>query len=252
MVRPLLTLCFASALVAFGLTLPTAAAAATAGDPGAAVKNGTDPNDWFNSVKQPNWDVTEKISGGMTQILGQALLDLDTYKPTTPCKAAAFNQAWGALADAANGGPLGGFLDAIKDSLTGIQKVATFGADPEAAAEAIEAGNLAEQAFEEAKDKGSDWPQRALERNLERQTRRSAQAHLAQGRLRYRARRDLGRSGADLRDHDLRDVPLQGCSRRQRAQQRGQVVFGAAEGQSRSGHRGRSASPQRRLSEDHR
>jgi len=155
--RPLLALCFAVSAFALWLSCPVVAAAATAGDPGAAVSAGTDPDAWFNSVKQSNWDVTGNVSGGMTQILTQALLDLDSYKPTSPCKAAAFNQAWGALSDAANGGPLEGFIHAIKDSLTGIQKVATFGADPEAAAEAIEAGKAAEQAFEEAKDKGTDW-----------------------------------------------------------------------------------------------
>ncbi len=131
--------------------------AATAGNPAGSVNNGTSPNDWFDGAKQSNWDVTDKISGGMAQILSQALIDFGSYTPKGGCPSAAANQAWNALADAANAGPLEGFLDAIKSGLKGAKDIATFGADPSAAAEAIEAGKLAEKAFEEAKDKGSDW-----------------------------------------------------------------------------------------------
>src|SRR5215470_12213028 len=128
---------------------------ATVGNPGAAVDAGTSPNDWFDGAKQPNWKPSDKISPGMAQILSQALIDFGSYTPKGPCESAAANQAWQALADAANGGYLEAFIDAIKSALGGIHKVATFGADPSAAADAIEAGQLADKAFEQAKDKGS-------------------------------------------------------------------------------------------------
>ena len=100
----------------------------------------------------------------MAQILSQELIDFGSYQPRAGCESAAASQAWSALADAANAGPLEGFLDAIKSALSGIKQVATFGADPEAAAEAIEAGKLAEKAFEEAKEKGSDWLKEQLKK----------------------------------------------------------------------------------------
>lgn len=146
------------ALVVVAFVRPVLAdGAATAGNPAAAVNGAKSPDAWFNDAKQSNWDVTTKISPGMSQILGQALIDFSSYTPRAGCESAAANQAWQALADAANAGPLEGFIDAIKSALTGIKNVATFGADPSAAADAVEAGKLAEKAFEEAKDKGSDW-----------------------------------------------------------------------------------------------
>jgi len=131
--------------------------ASSAGDPASAVNSSTSPDDWFDSVKQSNWEVSDTISGEMEQILSQALIDFGSYHPNGRCNEAAAMQAWQALADAANGGPLEGFLDAIKGAFKGIFKVATFGADPEEGAAAIEAGKLSEQAFEQAKDHGTDW-----------------------------------------------------------------------------------------------
>ncbi len=150
-------------LVVIALVRPVLAdGAATAGNPAAAVNSAKSPDAWFNDAKQSNWDVTTKISPGMSQILGQALIDFSSYTPRAGCESAAASQAWQALADAANAGPLEGFIDAIKSAVTGIKNVATFGADPSAAAEAVEAGKLAEKAFEEAKDKGSDWLKQRL------------------------------------------------------------------------------------------
>jgi uncharacterized protein YkwD len=132
-------------------------------DPTAAVKGGTSPSDWFNQQKgqNPNWEVTGKISPAMSQILSQALIDFGSYPPRNTCEGAAAGQAWQALADAANSGPLEAFLDAIKGALGGIKDVATFGADPTAAADLLSPQALTQKAFDQAKemgeDKAKDW-----------------------------------------------------------------------------------------------
>jgi len=153
----IIALLFALLVIASSSPVQAGSTPASVGDPSGAVKAGTSPDAWFNGAKQSNWTETDKISPGMAQILSQALIDFGSYKPNGVCESAAANQAWQALADAANGGYLEAFIDAIKSALGGIKKVATFGADPSDAADAIEAGKLADQAFEEAKSRGSDW-----------------------------------------------------------------------------------------------
>src|SRR5579862_7274226 len=81
----------------------------SAGDPAAAVKGGQSGSDWFDGAKQPNWNVSDKISPGMSQILSQSLIDFSSYSPKGGCPSAAANTAWNALADAANAGPLDAF-----------------------------------------------------------------------------------------------------------------------------------------------
>jgi len=146
-----------AAMLLLGLAL--LASPARALDPAAGVAAGTSPSDWFNQQQaaNPNWEVTNKISPAMSQILGQALVDFGSYQPKgAVCNAAAAGQAWQTLADAANSGPLEGFLDAIKGALGGIKDVATFGADPEAAADLLDAQALTKKAFDDAKEQGED------------------------------------------------------------------------------------------------
>ncbi len=146
------------------LTLLMLASPSSAIDYAGSVKSGDSANAWFDKEKanHPDWETTEKISGPMSQILNQALVDFGSYKPGSACNGAAAAQGWYVLADAAHAGPLDAFLDAIKGSLKGIHKVATFGADPSAAAGAIETGKLIDKAFEEAKSKGTDWLKKRL------------------------------------------------------------------------------------------
>lgn len=148
----------------FALVLLMVAAPSSAIDYAGSVKSGDSANTWFDKEKtnHPDWETTEKISGPMSQILNQALTDFGSYKPGNACQGAAASQAWYVLADAAHAGPLDAFLDAIKGSLKGIHKVATFGADPSAAAGAIETGKLIDKAFEDAKSKGTDWLKKRL------------------------------------------------------------------------------------------
>jgi hypothetical protein len=148
-------------VLAFALwmgSLPASAWAkgTSAGDPAAAVKDGQSGSDWLAGAKRPNWNVSQKISPGMSQILSQTLIDFSSYTPKGACPAAAANTAWNALADAANAGPLDAFLDAIKSSLSGIKKVATFGADPSAAADMLDAGTLVDKYVDELKSSAKD------------------------------------------------------------------------------------------------
>jgi uncharacterized protein YkwD len=147
----------AAAVLLLGLGL--VATPARALDPSSGVNAGTSPSDWFDKQQaaNPNWEVTNKISPAMSQILGDVLIDFGSYKPVgNVCKAAAAGQAWQALADAANSGPLEGFLDAIKGALSGIKDIATFGADPSEAADMLEAHALVKKAFDDAKGKAED------------------------------------------------------------------------------------------------
>lgn len=141
---------------------------ASAGDPSSAVAAGTSGDDWFDSAKQRNWRVDDKISPGMYQILSQAMLDFGSYRPTGgPCSAAAANAAWQSLADAANAGPVEAFLDAIKGALSGIKDVATFGADPSAAADLLAPGALMDAWIQKVRESGQDALQTAVKEKLE-------------------------------------------------------------------------------------
>lgn len=156
------------ALLAFMFTLGLGVTPALAIDPTPGVNAGTGPGDWFDKQKaaNPNWEVTSKISPAMAQILSQALIDFGGYKPRNVCQASAASQAWQALADASNSGPLEGFLDAIKGALGGIKTVATFGADPTAAADLISPGQLTQKAFDSAKEMGEDEAKDYLKKKL--------------------------------------------------------------------------------------
>lgn len=156
------------ALLVLIFTLGLGVAPALAIDPTAGVNAGTSPGDWFDKQKaaNPNWEVTSKISPAMAQILSQALIDFGGYKPANLCQASAASQAWQALADAANSGPLEGFLDAIKGALSGIKDVATFGADPETAADLLSPRELTQKAFDSAKEMGEDEAKDYLKKKL--------------------------------------------------------------------------------------
>jgi uncharacterized protein YkwD len=156
------------ALLVLMFTLGLGVTPALAIDPTAGVNAGTSPGDWFDKQKaaNPNWEVTNKISPAMAQILSQALIDFGGYKPGNVCQASAASQAWQALADAANSGPLEGFLDAIKGALGGIKDVATFGADPTAAADLMSPGALTQKAFDTAKEMGQDAGKDYLKKRL--------------------------------------------------------------------------------------
>lgn len=146
-------------LVLICLTTLLGAGVGRAGpDTQGSVSNNTTVNDFKSGAgkDQSNWDVTKHATGGMTQILAAALEGLSGYETKDPCKGTAVSAAWYALADAWYGGPLNGFLDAIMDALGKIKDIATFGADPEAAAEMVDAGNLADQYIDSLKDQGKD------------------------------------------------------------------------------------------------
>jgi len=135
-----------------------AATPASAIDFANQVQQGSSSGDWASGEigKHSDWDVTDRASGGMSQILAEALQDFSDYKPRNKCEGSAASAAWYALADAANGAPLSAFLDAISSSLKNIKTIAAFGADPEAAAEMLEAGKLADQYIDTLKDQGKD------------------------------------------------------------------------------------------------
>jgi hypothetical protein len=167
MLKTLRFLGLAFALWVGSLPASVSAKGTSAGDPAAAVKDGQSGGDWFAGAKQPNWNVSEKISPGMSQILSQALIDFSSYTPKGGCPSAAANTAWNALADAANAGPLDAFLDAIKSALGGIKKVATFGADPSAAADMLNAGTLVDNYVEELKNGATDEAKAKLKEKIE-------------------------------------------------------------------------------------
>jgi hypothetical protein len=139
----------------------------SAGNPGDAVDKGQSGNAWLAGAKKPNWNVSEKISPGMSQILSQVLIDFSSHKPGGACPSAAANTAWNALADVANAGPLDAFLDAIKSALSGIKKVATFGADPSAAADMLSAGTAVDEYIEGLKNGGTDEAKAKLKEKIE-------------------------------------------------------------------------------------
>jgi hypothetical protein len=145
-------------LVASLLALLGAAPSLAGPDTGAAVSNNMSRDDFAKGPgkDQSDWDVQKHASGGMTQILAEALEGLSGYETKDPCKGTAASAAWYALADAWYGGPLNGFLDAIMDALGKIKDIATFGADSEAAAEMVDAGKLADQYIDTLKDEGKD------------------------------------------------------------------------------------------------
>jgi hypothetical protein len=142
----------------FALMILPGLARAQAMSPAGAVSQGTSPGDWADqtTAAHNDWDVKDKPSGAMYQLLSQVLLNFGDYTPKNACEGAAANVAWQALADTANSAPLNGFLDAIKNAFKGIWKVASFGADPSSASDLVDAPTLIDKAIDQAKDQGQD------------------------------------------------------------------------------------------------
>ncbi len=142
--------------LALGAVPGAALAQASVGDPTAAVAAGREAGAWYDGVTKGNWKETDEVSPGMHQIMTQALLDFSSYDAGKGCSAAAGNNAWGALADAANAGPLDAFLKAIKDSVVNIYGLAKFGADPSKAAEWLDADKLVDEYLKKVREEGQE------------------------------------------------------------------------------------------------